>query len=115
MPLAILARRRRYVYRLPGARRMADCCGGRCSARASSKAEQSAGSTSETILDPAQSEPDGFWTGYKLRLLDERDRTIAESPVVGLIGRVAALILDLGLSIVGLQRHSRLTAHRCHL
>src|SRR5689334_16323268 len=39
-------------------------------------------STRESIVDRARMEPDGFWVGYKLRLLDKSGQALADSTVV---------------------------------
>src|SRR5436309_3369633 len=39
-------------------------------------------STAESIVDQARTEPDGFWIGYKLRLLDDSGQVMADSTVV---------------------------------
>src|SRR5438132_1108576 len=45
------------------------------------KGVAASGSTAAGLLDPARIEPDGFWVDYKLRLIDQRGKTFAESTV----------------------------------
>src|SRR6266850_1743167 len=45
------------------------------------KSQAGAGSTANVIVDPTRTEPDGFWIGYKLQLLDERGAIAAYSDV----------------------------------
>lgn len=53
------------------------------------------GSTSRAIADPRRSlDPDGFWCGAKLRLLDATGRVVAAKTVVKFIAAYGALILD---------------------
>src|SRR5215203_5517525 len=35
----------------------------------------------DTLIDPARNEPDGFWAGYALKLLDDAGRVVSQSPV----------------------------------
>src|SRR6185503_6980979 len=69
------------------------------------KGRAGAGSTLEAIVDPARSEPEGFWAGYRLRLIDEKGQTIAESSVIqsGSDGR---------LTLAPTTHHSPLTTHQ---
>ncbi len=53
-----------------------------------------AGSTADRIVDPARGgDPDDFWTGWRLRLLDDQGQTLAESRLAGFEAATATLHL----------------------
>jgi 5-oxoprolinase (ATP-hydrolysing) len=48
------------------------------------KGSAAAGSDRTRIVDPARrADPEDFWLGYQLRLLDRQGRTVAETTVAG--------------------------------
>ncbi|MDX1946566.1 MAG: hydantoinase B/oxoprolinase family protein [Pirellulaceae bacterium] len=56
-----------------------------------------AGSSASHIVDPARAEPAGFWSGYRLRVLDDTGRVIGESAVThSQPGRIAGTSLPPG-------------------
>ena len=53
-----------------------------------------AGSTADRIVDPARGgDPDDFWTGWRLRLLDDQGQTLAGSRLAGFEAATATLHL----------------------
>jgi len=43
-------------------------------------------SANQTLIDPLRTEPEGFWTGYSLRLLDDAGTIVGQTRVDGSVG-----------------------------